>query len=156
MSNKIVKQQADLGVSAYLLMNKFSLLGKKEKTFYFEIEKQNETKFDELIVNYLFSEFHYFDHCLMGLKKLQDFNLNHSNSSKNYVSDLGVAAYLLMHKFKLTSKLGKNYYFDITSQEEENQFNELNLQYTNSEFHDFDSKIMSLKKIGSFFKNNNI
>ena len=92
----------------------------------------------------------------MGLKKLQDFNLNHSNSSKNYVSDLGVAAYLLMHKFKLTSKLGKNYYFDIASQEEENQFNELNLEYTNSEFHDFDSKIMSLKKIGSFFKNNNI
>ena len=82
MSNKIVKQQADLGVSAYLLMNKFSLLGKKEKTFYFEIEKQNETKFDELIVNYLFSEFHYFDHCLMGLKKLQDFNFNHLNFSK--------------------------------------------------------------------------
>lgn len=156
MNNKIVKQQSDLGVSAYLLMNKFNLLGKKDKTFYFEIDKQNENKFDELIVNYLFSEFHYFDHCLMGLKKLQDFNFNQSNVSKNYVSDLGVAAYLLMHKFKLISKIGKNYYFDVTSPDEENQFNELNLQYTNSEFHDFDSKLMSLKKIGSFFKRNNI
>lgn len=153
-NNKIVKQQSDLGISAYLLMNKFNLLGKKDKTFYFEINKENENKFDELIVSYLLSEFHYFDHCLMGLKKLQDFN--QANCSKNYVSDLGVAAYLLMHKFKLTSKIGKNYYFDVTSQEEENQFNELNLQYTNSEFHDFDSKLMSLKKIGSFFKSNNI
>jgi hypothetical protein len=152
MKNKIVKEQSDLGVSAYLLMKKFALAGKKDKTFYFEIEEQNEHKFDELIVNYLFSEFHYFDHCLMGLKKLQDFNLNYSGISGNYVSDLGVAAYLLMHKFKLISKLGKNYYFDVTSQEEEDQFNELNLQYTNSEFHDFDSKLMSLKKIGSFFK----
>lgn len=153
-NNKIVKQQSDLGISAYLLMNKFNLLGKKDKTFYFEINKENENKFDELIVSYLLSEFHYFDHCLMGLKKLQDFN--QTNCSKNYVSDLGVAAYLLMHKFKLISKIGKNYYFDVTSQEEENQFNELNLQYTNSEFHDFDSKLMSLKKIGSFFKSNNI
>ena len=61
-----------------------------------------------------------------------------------------------MHKFKLTSKIGKSYYFDVSSNDEENQFNELNLQYTNSEFHDFDSKLMSLKKIGSFFKKNHI
>ena len=32
-NNRIVKSQADLGISAYLLMNKFNLLGKKEKIF---------------------------------------------------------------------------------------------------------------------------
>jgi len=152
--NKIVKQQSDLGIAAYLLMNKFNLLGKKDKTFYFEINNEDEVKFDELIVSYLLSEFHYFDHCLMGLKKLPDFNIK--NSSDYFVTDLGVAAYLLMHKFKLTSKIGKNYYFDVSSNDEEIQFNELNIQYTNSDFHDFDSKIMSLKKIGSFFKKNHI
>lgn len=153
-NKKIVKVQSDLGVSAYLLMNKFNLLGKKDKNFYFEINDNEETKFDELIVSYLLSEFHYFDHCLMGLKKLQDFNIK--NNSSYFVTDLGVAAYLLMHKFKLISKINKSFYFDVVSNEEENQFNELNLQYTNSDFHDFDSKIMSLKKIGSFFKKNHI
>lgn len=154
INNRIVKSQADLGISAYLLMNKFNLLGKKEKIFYFEINENDEVKFDELIVSYLLSEFHYFDHCLMGLKKLQDFNIK--TNSECFVTDLGVAAYLLMHKFKLTSKIGKSFYFDIASNEEESQFNDLNIQYTNSDFHDFDSKIMSLKKIGSFFKKNNI
>lgn len=153
-NKKLVKIQSDLGISAYLLMNKFNLQGKKEKNFYFEINECDELKYDELIVSYLLSEFHYFDHCLMGLKKLPDFNIK--NNSQFFVTDLGVAAYLLMHKFKLISKIGKNFYFDVSSDDEEIQFNELNIQYTNSDFHDFDSKIMSLKKIGSFFKKNHI
>jgi hypothetical protein len=65
---------------------------------------------------------------------------------------LGAAAFLLMHKFKLIGKKGRAFYFDINSKEEETQFDELNLQYATSEFHDFDSKLMSLKKIGEFVR----
>lgn len=153
INKKITKIQSDLGVAAYLLMKKFNLLGKKDRDFYFEINATDEDKFEELIVSYLLSEFHYFDHCLMSLKKLQDFNFK--NRSNYFVTDLGVAAYLLMYKFRLTSKSSKSYYFDVPSIEEEDQFNEINLQYTNSEFHDFDSKLMSLKKIGSFLRKSN-
>lgn len=147
---KINKTVSDLGIAAYILMQGHDLLGKKDKDFHFEIEDKDERKFDELKISYLVSEFHYFDHCLMGIKKLEEFN--HPIESKYYVTDLGAAAYLLMHKFKLLGKKGKNYYFDIWTQEENNQFQELNLQYANSDFHNFDSKLMSLKKIGSFLR----
>lgn len=149
---KINKSVSDLGVAAYILMQGYDFLGKKDKDFYFEIEDSDERKFDEIKINYLVSEFHYFDHCLMGIKKLEDFN--HPIDSKYFVTDLGAAAYLLMHKFRILGKKGKSYFFDISSQEENNQFQELNLQYANSEFHNFDSKLMSLKKIGSFLRHN--
>lgn len=149
---KINKSVSDLGIAAYILMQGYDFLGKKDKDFYFEIEDSDERKFDEIKINYLVSEFHYFDHCLMGIKKLEDFN--HPIDSKYFVTDLGAAAYLLMHKFRILGKKGKSYFFDISSQEENNQFQELNLQYANSEFHNFDSKLMSLKKIGSFLRHN--
>ena len=69
-------------------------------------------------------------------------------STKNkFVTDLGAAAFLLMHKFKLLGKKGRSFYFDIHTPDEESQFDEMNLQYASSPFHDFDSKLMSLKKI---------
>lgn len=147
---KINKTVSDLGIAAYILMQGYDLLGKKDRDFHFEIEDQEERKFDELKISYLVSEFHYFDHCLMGIKKLEEFS--HPIDSKYFVTDLGAAAYLLMHKFRILGKKGKSYFFDISSQEENNQFQELNLQYANSEFHNFDSKLMSLKKIGSFLR----
>ncbi len=149
---KIKKTVSDLGIAAYVLMQGYELLGKKDRDFYFEVDDSEERKFDELKISYLVSEFHYFDHCLMGIKKLEDFN--HSIESKCFVTDLGAAAYLLMHKFRILGKKGKSYFFDIFSAEENIQFQELNLQYANSEFHNFDSKLMSLKKIGSFLRQN--
>lgn len=147
---KITKTVSDLGVAAYILMQGYDLLGKKEKDFHFEVDQNDERKFDELKISYLVSEFHYFDHCLMGIKKLEDFN--HPIESRYYVTDLGAAAYLLMHKFRILGRKGKSYFFEIFSNEENDQFQDLNLQYANSEFHNFDSKLMSLKKIGSFLR----
>jgi len=113
-NKKIVKVQSDLGVSAYLLMNKFNLLGKKDKNFYFEINDNEENKFDELIVSYLLSEFHYFDHCLMGLKKLQDFNIK--NNSNLFYSNLIITSNVLDNKiidFKNIKNVN-NYSFNST------------------------------------------
>lgn len=131
-------------------MQSYQLAGRKEKTFIFNVNKDKLVEFEDLKTSYLFSEFHYFDHCLMGLKKLEEYPFG-INSNK-FVTDLGAAAFLLMHKFKLIGKKGRAFYFDINSKEEEKQFDELNLQYTSSSFHDFDSKLMSLKKIGEFVR----
>lgn len=140
----------DLGVAAYVLMQGFPLAGRKDKTFIFNVSKDKSKEFEDLKTAYLFSEFHYFDHCLMGLKKLEEYS--YTINSNKFVTDLGAAAFLLMHKFKLLGKKGRAFYFEINSKEEETQFDELNLQYASSIFHDFDSKLMSLKKIGEFTK----
>lgn len=149
-TDKIQKTVGDLGVAAYILMQGYPLAGRKDKSFVFNVTKEKLREFEDLKTAYLFSEFHYFDHCLMGLKKLEEYSFN-INSNK-YVTDLGAAAFLLMHKFKLIGKKGRSFYFDISSKDEEQQIDDLNLQYASSEFHDFDSKLMSLKKIGEFIR----
>ena len=150
LNETIQKNVQDLGVAAYILMQGYPLAGRRDKTFVFNVKKDKLREFENLKTAYLFSEFHYFDHCLMGLKKLEEYPFG-IDSSK-FVTDLGAAAFLLMHKFKLLGKKGRSFYFDINSKEEESQFDDLNLQYTSSVFHDFDSKLMSLKKIGEFIR----
>ena len=140
----------DLGVAAFILMQGFQLAGRKEKSYVFNVSKEKLKEFEDQKTSYLFSEFHYFDHCLMGLKKLEEYPF--SINSNKFVTDLGAAAFLLMHKFKLVGKKGRAFYFECNSKEDEAQFDDLNLQYTSSVFHDFDSKLMSLKKIGEFLR----
>lgn len=151
MSNNTVQKQVyDLGVAAYILMQSFQLAGRKDKSFVFNVQKDKLKEFEDQKTSYLFSEFHYFDHCLMGLKKLDEYPF--SINSNKFVTDLGAAAFLLMHKFKLIGKKGRAFYFECNSKEDEAQFDDLSLQYATSVFHDFDSKLMSLKKIGEFLR----
>jgi hypothetical protein len=147
-SSNIQKSVHDLGVAAFILMQSFQLAGRKEKSFIFSMPKEKLKEFEDNKTAYLFSEFHYFDHCLMGLKKLEEYTF--SINSNKFVTDLGAAAFLLMHKFKLIGKKGRAFYFECNSREDELQFDDLNLQYASSVFHEFDSKLMSLKKIGEF------
>lgn len=66
-----------------------------------------------------------------------------------FVTDLGAAAYIMMHKYKVIGKKGKAIYFEV-NQNEINEFENLHFEYANSEFHRFDSCLMSLKKIGEY------
>lgn len=68
---------------------------------------------------------------------------------KKSVSDLGAGAYLLMHGYKVIGRKGKEFIFEI-SESEEFEFEQKTLEYLSSEFHRFDSYIMSLKKIGEY------
>lgn len=68
---------------------------------------------------------------------------------KKFVTDLGAGAYLLMHGYKVAGRRGKEFIFDIEEQEE-SEFEQRKLEYLSSEFHRFDSYIMSLKKIGEY------
>lgn len=138
------KEIRDIGIAAYLVMHEFKLHDKKEKNFIFSIDPNDQKKFEDLKISYLSSEFHHFDSCIMSLKKLEEYAFE--LGSDFFTNDLGCAAYILMHKFRLLGKKHKYFYFEIP-QEEEIQFREIMIQYSGSEFHSFDSKLMSLKKI---------
>lgn len=68
---------------------------------------------------------------------------------KKTVSDLGAGAYLLMHGYKVIGRRGRDFIFEI-GESEEVEFEQRKLEYLSSEFHRFDSYIMSLKKIGEY------
>lgn len=140
----MTKHIRDIGIAAYLVMHDYKLCDKQEKNFIFTIDQNENKKFEDLKISYLSSEFHHFDSCIMSLKKLEEYPFE--LDSQFYTNDLGCAAYILMHKFRLLGKKHKYFYFEI-SPEEEAQFRETMIQYSGSEFHSFDSKLMSLKKI---------
>ncbi len=69
---------------------------------------------------------------------------------KKIVTDLGAGAYLLMHGHKVVGRKGKEFIFEV-NESEGNEFEQRKLEYLSSEFHRFDSYIMSLKKIGEYY-----
>jgi hypothetical protein len=145
------KSVSDLGSAAYILMHNYRVVGRKGKEIIFEAE--NEGKFDELCLDYLSSEFHRFDSCIMSLKKIKEYNFDSKNT--RFATDLGVAAYILMHKYKVLGKRGKSIYFEVENEEVNIKFQDLALEYLSSDFHRFDSCLMSLKKIGEYISESN-
>lgn len=143
MSN--LKSVTDLGAAAYILMHDFKVMGRHGREILFKIDENHELdQFEQLTLDYLSSEFHRFDSCIMSLKKVSD--CSSPSKSQRYVTDLGAAAYILMHKYKVLGKKGKAIYFEIED-DGASKFNDLSLEYLSSEFHRFDSCLMSLKKI---------
>jgi len=65
------------------------------------------------------------------------------------IDDMGVAAYLRMHGFKIVGKKGRNYYFEYPIREE-NEFKRCTFEYVNSPYHDFDSHLMAIKKLKEY------
>ncbi len=74
MSEKIVhKAVSDLGAAAYVMMHKYKVVGKKGKSIYFEIGDDEVSDFEDMLLEYLSSEYHRFDSCLMSLKKISEY-----------------------------------------------------------------------------------
>lgn len=146
------KSISDLGAAAYVLMHNFKVIGRKGKEIYFSLnEKQTGEQMDSLVLDYLSSEFHRFDSCIMSLKKIGEYNFETKNNK--FVNDLGAAAYILMHKYKVLGKKNKSIYFEVDNDSKE-KFDDLSLEYISSDFHRFDSCLMSLKKIGEYISDN--
>jgi hypothetical protein len=155
----VVKFVNDLGVAAYLLMHGYTVVGKKAKSIYFECHSETEAvDFDKLILDYQPpNEFYTFDSCLMFLKKINEsIPDNLDDSIHKCVSDLGVAAYLLMHEYRMNSikvrvvgKKGKHVYFSHPPLRGDD-FKRLSYEYLTSQFQTYDSSLMGLKKIGEY------
>jgi len=62
-----------------------------------------------------------------------------------HITDLGIAAYLVMHGYDVAGKRGKAIYFSVEN-EELDKFERLTMEYLSSSFHRFDACLMSLKK----------
>lgn len=147
-SKKVQRYVSDLGSSAYLLMKGYKPQGRNGKDIVFMIEDPKWRTFEELKIEYLSSEFHRFDSCLMSLKKMGEYQPE-DHDSRHTVGDLGAGAYLMMHGFKPVGREGKNILFEVL-ESEESDFDEKQLEYLSSDYHRFDSCIMSLKKINPY------
>ncbi len=142
------KSVSDLGAAAYLLMHELKVIGRKGKDIYFLLDDKTSTsQFDQLTLDYLSSEFHRFDACIMSLKKIGEYQFD--PRGYRFVTDLGAAAYILMHKYKVVGRRGKAIYFEVDDASAD-KFDEVALEYISSDFHRFDSCLMSLKKIGEY------
>lgn len=149
----------DLGVAAYILMHGYAVIGKKARSIYFECEnEESAVEFDRLVLEYQPpNEFYTFDSCLMFLKKINEQVPERLDENVHkIVSDLGVAAYLLMHEYspksigvKVIGKKGKYVYFEHPEGKDE-EFERLSYHYLPSQFQTYDSNLMALKKIGEY------
>ena len=155
----IHKYVNDLGVAAYILMHGHAVIGKRGRSIYFDCDSKSAIEFDKLILDYQPpNEFYTFDSCLMFLKKMNEHvpeNLEMGSIHK-MVSDLGIAAYLLMQEYqkgalgvKVIGKKGKNVYFEHP-EGKSHEFDRVSYQYLPSQFHTYDSNLMALKKIGEY------
>jgi len=159
MTEGLHKFVNDLGVAAYVMMHGYPPVGKKGKAIYFRVSDQEQSEeFDRLVLDYQPpNEFYTFDSCLMFLKKIdieppEDLD----GSTHKTVSDLGVAAYLVMHEYRpnslglrIVGKKGKYVYFSHPEGVDE-EFNRLSLNYLTSQFQTYDSSLMGLKKLGEY------
>lgn len=68
---KVIGKVSDLGSCAYLLMHGFKISGysRQDKAYIFDMYENELVDFEEKQNDYLNSEFHRFDSCLMSIKK---------------------------------------------------------------------------------------
>jgi hypothetical protein len=81
MENKnesVTKKVGDLGAAAYLMMHGYRVIGRQQRAIVFQVEESGSSEFDERQLEYLSSEFHRFDSCIMSLKKIGDYMPNHN------------------------------------------------------------------------------
>lgn len=149
MEKQVRKNVSDLGEAAFVKMKGYKCVGRRGKNFYFDMPKEDESKFDMLNLEYINSPYHDFDACIMSMKKVAERLAEPNGSLRKTVSDLGAAAYLKMHGFKCAGRKTRNFYFEVVEDDLE-KFDVINLEYVNSTYHDFDSAIMCLKKIGEY------
>jgi hypothetical protein len=72
-----------------------------------------------------------------------------SNTTVKKVNDLGAGAYLMMHGFKVAGRQGRTILFEVEN-DEIKEFEQTNLEYLSGPYHQFDSCLMSLKKISEY------
>jgi len=140
------KSVSDLGIGAYLMMHGYKVVGRRGKNVFFELADKDVEDFERLTMDYLQSPFHQFDHYIMILKKVYE---SAGAMTGKVVADIGTGAYLMMNGYKVKGRKGKNLYFEVAEKDNE-EFEKLMLDYTNSPYSQFDSWLMALKKVGEY------
>jgi hypothetical protein len=71
--NVVDKEVSDLVAGAYLMMHGYKVIGRRGKSIIFEVEENGVRIFEQRTMEYLSSDFHRFDSCLMSLKKIGEY-----------------------------------------------------------------------------------
>ena len=153
------KSVSDLGIAAFIMINskvdgdisgkrKFKVISREGKFVYFDVSDDHLDEFDKLSLQYITSDFHRFDSHLMSLKKIPNY-LQKTDKLEKSVFDLGIAAYISMHGYKVVGRKDKLIYFEVPDSDVK-EFENLSYEYLNSDFHYFDSHLMSLKKLTDY------
>ncbi len=140
------KSVPDLGIGAYLMMHGYKAIGRKGKNVYFEVKEEEVDEYVKLTGEYFRSKFHQFDAYLIALKKVME---SPDTPAGRAVLDLGIGAYVMLHGYKVAGRRAKNIYFEVKD-EEMKEFNKLQVEYLGGPFHQFDSYLMALKKVGEY------
>ena len=151
----IQKPINDLGIAAYMMMHGYEIIGRHNRTVYFQTDESEEQNFNKLSFEYLSSSYHDFDSCLMSLKKVGEFDPKkyvEKPLMRKPINDLGIAAYMMMNKYKVIGRYNRTVYFEI-NELDERKFDGLSFKYLSSPYHTFDSCLMALKKVGEFDPN---
>jgi hypothetical protein len=140
------KTVSDLGIAAYVMMHGYKVVGRKSRNIFFDVDEADLAEFDRLTFEYLSGAHRQFDTFLMSLKKIGEYL-----PAGNYlpIGDLGIAAYLLMHGYKVAGRKGRVIYFDVDT-EDKKEFEKLNFEYLSTTYHQFDSCLLLLKKVGEY------
>ena len=69
----ILKEISDLGAGAYLMMHGYKVVGRRGKSICFEVPASDVRNLEQCTLDYLSSEYHRFDSCLMSLKKVGEY-----------------------------------------------------------------------------------
>ena len=141
------KSVSDLGIGAYLMMHGHKAIGRRGKNVFFETTDKEAEEFDKLTMEYLRSQFNQFDSYLIALKKVVE---SQDMPTGKAVADLGIGSYLMLHGYKVLGRRGKNIYFEVNKEEDNKEFNRLQVEYLGGPLHQFDSYLMALKKIGEY------
>ncbi len=72
----VQKSVNDLGIAAYLMMHGYKVVGRRNRTVFFEIKESESQEFEGMTFEYLSSPYHDFDSCLMSLKKVGEYDPN--------------------------------------------------------------------------------
>lgn len=63
----------NMGLAAYMKMQGFKIIGRKGRSFHFELSEDDDANFDQLSFEYANSVFHTFDVSLMSLKTMPNY-----------------------------------------------------------------------------------
>lgn len=130
------------------MMHGHKAIGRRGKNVFFETTEKEVEEFDKLTMEYLRGQFNQFDSYLIALKKVVESTETPAGKA---VADLGIGAYLMLHGYKVVGRKGKNFYFEVAKEEEDNKtFNKLQIDYLGSTLHQFDSYLMALKKVSEY------
>lgn len=71
MNEVVYKPIQDLGMASYLMMLGYKVSSRQERSVIFEVNSRDVEDFEDKETEYLQSDFHRFDSCLMSLKKMR-------------------------------------------------------------------------------------